>query len=173
MLSNGDIEAAYREMRDSLLAIARRSVHCDTDAEDVLHAAFRRFFERGPRTLTREEARRYLARCTVNAAADWWRSERSRVRCQDARVHDDPPPNPDEPTGRLLHDERITAVQRALADLPERQRDAIALRYLAGRSTEEVAGIMCCETSTVRSLVRHGFRQLRHSLDHMKIGEER
>ncbi len=59
-LADRDFQEIYLSTKAQLLAIARRSVLCDADAEDVLHNAFTRFFERKPELLGREEARHYL-----------------------------------------------------------------------------------------------------------------
>lgn len=49
----------------------------------------------------------------------------------------------------------------ALAVLPERQRTAVVLRHYVGLGDEEIATLLACRRSTVRSLVRRGLAGLR------------
>lgn len=52
----------------------------------------------------------------------------------------------------------------AIAHLPLRQRQTVALRFYEGRSFEEIAETMGVRPATVRSLVRHGLNNLRRIL---------
>jgi RNA polymerase sigma factor (sigma-70 family) len=51
-----------------------------------------------------------------------------------------------------------------VARLPERQRTAISLCYLAHTTRDEAADLMGCKSATVRSLLRHGLAELRQLL---------
>jgi len=53
--------------------------------------------------------------------------------------------------GELLDDERTAALYEALANLPERYREAVMLCDLEERSYEEAARLMQCPVGTVRS----------------------
>jgi DNA-directed RNA polymerase specialized sigma24 family protein len=48
--------------------------------------------------------------------------------------------------------------------LPVRQRTAIVLRHVADLGDTEIAALMGCRSSTVRSLARHGLARLRKEL---------
>ncbi|MDX6534698.1 MAG: hypothetical protein QOF68_2442 [Gaiellales bacterium] len=56
-----------------------------------------------------------------------------------------------------------TAMRRALADLPQRQRIALALRYVHDLSEEEVAEALGCRPGTAASLLSRGRELLRQS----------
>ena len=49
----------------------------------------------------------------------------------------------------------------ALNDLPERQREAIVLRFLEQRSVEETAEVMKCAEGTVKATVHQALRSLK------------
>lgn len=158
MLTNRDFEIVYRCCKDRLLSIARRSVPCDADAEDVLQSAFTRFFERAPHDIDPADAQGYLLRCVTNAVADWWRSSARR------REHRHDIAEPDAGTGnpveRAMQDEERSAVRQAVARLPDRQQQAVRLRYFGAVTAAEAAAVMECDPATVRSLLRHGLRRL-------------
>ncbi len=58
------------------------------------------------------------------------------------------------------------AVLQGLDRLPPRQRAAIVLRYYAGCTESEIAQILDCAGSSVRSHIRRGLRSLRRAEDH-------
>jgi RNA polymerase sigma-70 factor, ECF subfamily len=53
------------------------------------------------------------------------------------------------------------SIWRQVAELPERQRDCIFLRYSEGLSCEEIARIVDCPVGTVKSRIHHGLAALR------------
>ena len=57
-------------------------------------------------------------------------------------------------------DDRLMLL-RALADVPNRQRTALILRYWEDLSIEETAQVMNCSTGTVKSQTARGLRALR------------
>lgn len=61
---------------------------------------------------------------------------------------------------------------RALRELPERQRQAVVLRYLEDLSIAEVADLMNCSTGTVKHSTFDGLRKLRLSLSESPAGRE-
>lgn len=55
---------------------------------------------------------------------------------------------------------RLRALSDALAQLPERQAQAVALRHLEGLSNPQIAGIMDISVGSVESLTARGKRAL-------------
>jgi RNA polymerase sigma-70 factor (sigma-E family) len=53
------------------------------------------------------------------------------------------------------------ALERALREMPHRQRSVIALRYYAGMSVSETAQVMGCAEGTVKSLTSAAVQKLR------------
>ena len=72
-------------------------------------------------------------------------------------VHDTSPGPADE----QVHRQRAEALYAALGRLGARERDAILLRIIEGRSTAEVARILAVQQSSVRSLIHRGLKKLR------------
>jgi RNA polymerase sigma factor (sigma-70 family) len=66
-----------------------------------------------------------------------------------------------------VEDERVATritLTNALRRLPERQREVIVLRYLAGLSEPEVADALSIHLGTVKTHVRRGLAALRREL---------
>ena len=75
--------------------------------------------------------------------------------------HGDLPDRTPDPADQLNRQERAAALYRALERLRERERDAILLRILEGRSTAEVARMLAVKEVSVRSLIHRGLKKLR------------
>jgi RNA polymerase sigma-70 factor (ECF subfamily) len=66
---------------------------------------------------------------------------------------------------RMLDDERHAVVRRCVAGLPAKYRGAIVMKDMEGMTFEEIAGILRCPESTVKSRVMRGRRMLRRKLE--------
>jgi len=71
------------------------------------------------------------------------------------------------PPGVEDHDARLM-VRRAVATLPERQRQVVVLRYIADLPIEEVARLMRCAPGTVKSLTNRAVTALSTS-EHLDL----
>ncbi len=69
-------------------------------------------------------------------------------------------PRLDRPAEIVL-DTGLTELRDALQALPARQRTAIVLRYLCDLPESEIADILDCRPTTVRTLVHRGLADLR------------
>ena len=71
-------------------------------------------------------------------------------------------PDPlDRVEGEFLH--RI--IREAIDDLPARERQALTLRLIDGKSPAEVARLMRVRPATVRSHIRHALKRLRKRIE--------
>lgn len=68
------------------------------------------------------------------------------------------------PGHRLMRNERLLMLGRALARLPDDQRQALELRHLEGLSVVAVARRMGRSTSAVAGLLHRGLKNLRETL---------
>lgn len=93
--------------------------------------------------------------CRTEARKRWYGR---LVRLDDHGDLADRTPGPAEQFNRQ---ERAAALYRALERLRERERDAILLRILEGRSTAEVARMLAVKEVSVRSLIHRGLKKLR------------
>lgn len=61
---------------------------------------------------------------------------------------------------RMMQEQRAQALEAALLQLPERQREAVILRHLEGLANPEIAAIMMIGVEAVESLTARGKRRL-------------
>lgn len=159
--------------RGRLLAIARRGVPTEADAEDVLQSFFEAYFARPPSRVSESGMERYLVKCIHNAVAQWWRREYRRRSRREALLREPPSGVPSTPMERAAEAEEVNAVRRAVASLPRRQSRAAMLHYFGEVPVAETARIMNCAEATVRSLLRHALDRLRTMFpQHQPTGHE-
>lgn len=137
-------EAVYATVYRDLLRVAFVLTGSAPAAEDVVHDVFAKV---GPRIDTLAEPAAYLRVAVVN-------------RCRSLHRRTVASPKPDQPTDSMM-DVGVIELRDALIALPIRQRSAIVLRYLCDLPEEEIAGVLKCRRSTVRTLVRRGLAELR------------
>ena len=122
------------------------------EAEDVAQEVFIKLWQAW-QTETRAMAwEPRPTRVTVNACRDrrlagwwkWWRAQHRTATSTFPLVLDRPSwgPTPEEDT---LAREVVGRIWQAFRELPSRQQEVFALRYLEGRSTEEVADATALE----------------------------
>jgi len=71
------------------------------------------------------------------------------------------------PEESAISGESREKLKESLANLPERQREAVLLRYFEDLSVEETAAAMGCATGTVKATVHQALRALRNKLEQL------
>jgi RNA polymerase sigma factor (sigma-70 family) len=159
-----DFEALYREARDDLYAYVATLLHDRAAAEDVTALAFERAFRKHRSFDERRGSQRaWLFGIARNAALD-----ELRRRKRHARLATEPAAADHEATSPEDYAEtavRRAALQAALAELPPRDREVIALRYHAGLETAEVADVLGVSRSNAATLLHRAMTKLREALD--------
>jgi RNA polymerase sigma-70 factor (ECF subfamily) len=69
--------------------------------------------------------------------------------------------------------EKAEAIDRALAELPDNQRDAVTMSRLMGLSYPEVAAELGCSESAVRGLVMRGLAAIGAALERSDFAADR
>ncbi len=136
----------YHGEYKSLVRLAVLLVHDAPTAEEVVQDAFEAMHHAWRRLRDSDKALSYLRQAVVNKS-------RSVLRHRTVIDRNAPKPAPDEPgaeQGALALIER-TAVAAALRALPDRQREAIVLRYYADLSEADIAATMGISEGAVKS----------------------
>jgi RNA polymerase sigma-70 factor (ECF subfamily) len=142
------------------LALARRVVGNDADAEEIVQEALLRVWINAPRWRPTAAFRTWFYRVVVNLCLNR-RRRRSFAALEEAGDPADPTPDAADQLDRWQTD-RLVA--RAVANLPERQRAAIVLTYHEGLSNAETASILDTSVSGVETLLVRAKRSLRQAL---------
>jgi len=148
-----------------VLALARRMLRDAAEAEDVAQDAMLRLWQMAPRWREEAPVGAWLYRVAHNLAIDRIRRRRPTVDVDSVVDLADPAPTPAEHLDRR---ERKTAVERAIAALPERQRTAITLVHTLEMGNIEAAATMELSVEALESLLARGRRALRAALIELK-----
>ena len=144
----------------SLVRLAAMLVRDTPTAEEVVQDAFIAMHGGWDRLRDSEKALAYMRQAVVNRS-------RSVLRHRMVVEKNAPKPAPDMPSaehGAMTLLER-SAVVAALRDLPERQREAIVLRYYADLSEADIAAAMHISRGAVKSHTSRGMAALRAALE--------
>jgi RNA polymerase sigma-70 factor (sigma-E family) len=135
-------------------------VHDVPTAEEVVQDAFEAMHTAQRRLRDSEKALSYLRQAVVNKS-------RSVLRHRTVVDKNAPKPAPDEPSAEHAAMALIerTAVVAALRVLPDRQREAIVLRYYADFSEADIAAAMGISRGAVKSHTARGMTALRSILE--------
>lgn len=159
------LERIYEKYRDYLLTLAMQLLNDAGAAEDVVQDVFVSLVRSRAEFRVHGGLRSYLATCAVNRARDHLRRARRRgpvgSLAADASMESDTL----SPDGRLLSNERSQFVARALARLPDEQREVIALHLNGQLKLREIASLQNVPLTTVRGRYRHVINRLRSILN--------
>jgi RNA polymerase sigma-70 factor, ECF subfamily len=157
-------EALYRSSRDAVYAYVIALVRDRSAAEDVTAQAFERAYRRR-RTFDRRrgDERAWLFGIARNAALD----ELRRRRRLSSLIAEPEAPG-DEFAGAAADEDdlvlRRAAVRAALATLPARDREVIALKFHAGLSNGELAGVLGVSESNAGTILHRSVQKLRRAI---------
>jgi RNA polymerase sigma factor (sigma-70 family) len=152
-----DFEALYRAARDDVFAYVATLLHDRGAAEDVTALAFERAYrKRASYDPDRGSQRSWLFGIARNAALDELR-RRKRTAPLEAE-----PVAPEDDVDRAL---RRAAVRTALAELPARDRELIALKFHAGLDNSELAEVLGVSVSNAGTRLHRALTKLREILD--------
>jgi RNA polymerase sigma-70 factor (ECF subfamily) len=167
LYANGDAEAARTltlRLVPRTLGYAARILGDRAEAEDVVQEAMLRLWRMAPDWRPGEaQVSTWLYRVVSNLCLDRKRAQRRRPTATLEDAPDLAATGPDAVT-RLMQDQRMAALNAALADLPDRQRQAVVLRHIEGLTNPEIAKILEIGVEAVESLTARGKRALTASL---------
>ncbi len=165
--ANGDATAGrdlVARLGPRLFGYAARVLGDRAEAEDVVQEAMMKLWKIAP-DWRQGEARvsTWAYRVTVNLCTDRLRRRRTRAQVALDGVAE---PESDAPSvvEAITEKDRADALQAALDKLPDRQKQAVALRHIEGLTNPEIAEIMDIGVEAVESLTARGKRALKAAL---------
>lgn len=170
-------ERAFDELmaatEERILAVAWRLLGSREEARDAAQETFLRAYRYISRFRPEHDFEAWLYRIAVNVCRDFRRRGRlssattaSLDAEREAGRLAEPACGPEAET-RVLDGERRSLVLRALATLPERERAALVLRDLEGKTSEDVARILGSRPGTVRAQLASARARLKRALVHL------
>ena len=150
----------YSQHYRALVRLAALLVRDTPTAEEVVQDSFVAMHDGWQRLRDTEKALAYLRQAVVNRS----RSVLRHRTVVDKNLQKAPPDMPSAEHGALVLLER-SAVVAALRELPDRQREAIVLRYYADLSEAQIATAMGISRGAVKSHTARGMAALRTALE--------
>jgi RNA polymerase sigma-70 factor, ECF subfamily len=152
-----------------IYALAYRTIGREEDARDVCQETFLRAFRALPGFRGQAKFSSWLYRIALNLCRDWARRERRTPVVQppeDVDLMDlAAAAEPSEAIEDLVARKDMTrVVERAMALLPDDQRTAIVLKEYHGLTFQEIADLLGCPLSTVKTRLYQGLTVLRREL---------
>ncbi len=152
-------EDVYRDYLGRIYAYVRSQVGSAADAEDITAQVFMNAYQAYDRFEPRAATpAAWLFRIARNATLDHFRAHGRRERLR--RTIEQQPAHEEDPAGMAEERIQYQALLAHVAQLPERQRDAISLRH-SGLSFEEVGVLMSCSEDAAKMLYHRALKALR------------
>lgn len=150
-----------------LLALVRRVLGSDDDAEEIVQETFLQVWRQAPRyDPERASVSTWLVLIARSRAIDRARSRGVRARAEE-QVALEPTPDPQESNGQVgavLDHERRLRVRRALGGLPVEQRAVLEMAYFDGLTQREIAEHTGTPLGTVKTRTLLAMKKLRDEL---------
>ena len=149
---DSDYDEFFDDCFPLALGIARRLIGNQTEAEDVAVEALGRAYAHWPKLKDVSYRRAWVVRVTTNLVLG--RARRIRLPMSPSSHAED------------LADTAVlrVALVAAMSALPRRQREAVALRYLADLSEADTASAMGISAGAVKTHLYRGLNALRSAL---------
>lgn len=153
-----------------IYALAYRVIGREEEARDVAQETFLRAFRAIKGFKGQAKFSSWLYRITLNLCRDWIRKERRAPVSQAPEGIDiielAGEATPSESIEDLVGRKQLgLAVSKAMALLPEEQRTAIILKEYHGLTFQEIADLLECPLSTVKTRLYQGLTVVRKQLE--------
>jgi RNA polymerase sigma-70 factor (ECF subfamily) len=156
-----------RRHRDRLWAVALKTTGDPEDAADALQDALISAYRRASQFRGDSQVTTWLHRIVVNACLDRIRRRTTRPTVPLPVEEETGVPLPD-PEDRIARRELQIDIASALAELPDDQREAVALVDIEGWSVEQAALMLGCPAGTVKSRCSRGRAKLAKRLSYLR-----
>jgi RNA polymerase sigma-70 factor, ECF subfamily len=159
MAERSELTGSFEDGYAACFVVAYRAAYRVTgvpsDAEDIAQEAMIRAYARWNQI--RDHVEPWVTRVATNLALDGVRRRRLGFRL------------PSRQPEHSAVDARLD-LARAIARLPKRQREAVALRFIADLAEVDVARLMGCSAGSVKQHASRGLASLRTS-GHLEVEE--
>jgi len=141
------------------------------DALDICQETFLRVLKKADRFRRGSRFSTWMYQIALNLCRDKARRRKrwGLLMARDLEIDDRVAPTPEQeerqdPTRRIETDQSRAAVVRALKEIPPEQREVLILKEFEELKFKEIAAILECPESTVKSRMYYGLNGLRQAL---------
>jgi RNA polymerase sigma-70 factor (ECF subfamily) len=157
-------ERLLRELQDHWYRLCLGLLRDGDLARDATQETALRFLKQLPGFRGDSQLRTWSLGIAINVVREMRRSAGRAMELSDEVLAEAPADSAQPPAGDAEVAERRDALHALLAALPERQREAVVLRYFEDMSTEQTAAAMDCAAGTVKATLHQALRSLREKL---------
>lgn len=153
------IAELLRSLQDPWFRLAMTLLGNADDARDATQETALRFLRELPRFSGRSQLKTWALGIALNVIREFRRKRQLASA--------DPPDKASslpEPLAQAELAEQQRLLQAFLKELPERQREALILRYFEDLSVADAASVMTCAPGTVKATVHQALRALRQKM---------
>lgn len=170
--AGGDLDAfekLVQRHQTRLVGYLRGLTNTEVDAEDLAQEAFLRAYRSLKGFRGTSSFRTWLYQIATNVFRNWLEKRRNQAPVNAGSI-DAPPPGMDEPVEPMGEENpeaqhlQRDAIDRALAQLPDDQREAVLLRDVEGFEYREIAEQLGVPLGTVESRIFRGRSRLKELL---------
>lgn len=170
--AGGDLDAfekLVQRHQTRLVGYLRGLTNTESDAEDLAQEAFLRAYRSLKGFRGTSSFRTWLYQIATNVFRNWLEKRRNQAPVNAGSI-DAPPPGMDEPVEPMGEENpearhlQRDAIDRALAQLPDDQREAVLLRDVEGFEYREIAEQLGVPLGTVESRIFRGRSRLKELL---------
>jgi RNA polymerase sigma-70 factor, ECF subfamily len=171
---DASFELLLRKYRTPLVNYLGRMTGDSATAEDLAQEVFLRVYRARSQYAPSAKFTTWIFRIATNLALNARRDGRYRqmeVSIQEGNYPEDGQPRaleiPDQRPGAeqsLLARDRVALIRRAVEELPDKQRTAVLLHKYEEMDYDQIAGILNCSESALKSLLFRAYESLRVKL---------
>jgi RNA polymerase sigma-70 factor, ECF subfamily len=182
-VKEGDDESfrvLLEKYRNPVIHFAYRMVQDRAISEELAQEVFLRVYRSRQTYEPTARFTTWLFRIATHLALNWLRDgrkERGQHRLDDDRDGEMParevPDRLPSMEQRMVWQARLQEVRDAIAQLPDKQRAAVLMHKYEEMEYAQIAGVLECSESAVKSLLFRAYESLRARLAHMVSGVER
>jgi RNA polymerase sigma-70 factor (ECF subfamily) len=149
----------------------------DEDARDICQETFLRILKKSDRFKEGSRFSTWMYQIALNLCRDQarrakrWKRVLAQTPTLPERATGPFAPEVQDPARAAERREKSQAVLRALNRLPEEQREVVVLKEFEGLKFREIAEILSCPESTVKSRMYYGLNGVRSALKGQGISE--
>ena len=143
----------------------------DSQAQDIIQETFKKVHEKIDQFNDTSPFKAWLYRIARNCQIDASRKERRRLDRLNDYVSTIQEKTDFAPSKKIVDGELKESVRNAINSLSEMQREVLIMNYFHGLSYPEIAGVLNCSTSSVKTHMSRAIMNLARTLPDVEQGE--